>query len=77
MTAKTCAHPDCERPAGYRCVVCKDEYCAFHIYDKGGYICTIDFNEPQFEDPHASKNSATHLKFRKVENWLSRLLGRD
>jgi len=72
----TCAYPDCEHEAQYRCVVCGDKFCAFHIYDQGGYICKTDFNEPRFEDPHAPKNSAALLKIHKFEGWLSALFRR-
>jgi len=44
-----CSYEDCQREAEFRCVVCKKHYCAFHIYERRGYICTYDFNEPNFE----------------------------
>lgn len=51
VNAGRCAYPGCENEADpqYRCLVCQEHFCAFHIYQRGGYVCKTHFNEPSFE----------------------------
>ncbi len=71
LKSQTCAFPGCEDEADpqYRCLVCKAHFCAFHIYQRGGYVCKTHFNEPSFEPAEDEWPSPFH--------WLDRLLQRD
>lgn len=39
-----CAYDGCENIAEYRCAVCGEMFCEFHIYQRGGYICKDDYD---------------------------------
>lgn len=83
MPMTKCAYPICENESEFQCIECHQYFCAFHIYDRGGYICKNDYEEigmDVFTPGHRSApsrqgNMQPPNNIPPFFKWLERLFG--